>query len=326
MQFLRGLHSEIQRLRELELSELLEKAWEVRQKNFLPELYVSAPGLKRYHIEHFSNTSGKFINVSVTGSECSLHCDHCNARLLESMTPAATPERLLKIGEEVKARGGEGILISGGADASGRVPLDSYYETIKKLKSLGLKVIVHSGLVGKDEAKALKEAGVDQVLLDIIGDYSTINRVYHLKRKPVEYLSSMINLKNAGLEIAPHIVVGLHYGEIKGEYNALEMISSVSPEIIVFVVLTPKPETKMAGVKTPEPEEIARLIAIGRILNPEVKINLGCAKPAGDKVEIETLALKAGVNTIAYPSDEALNYAEELGLKLKFSELCCTLV
>lgn len=326
MQFLKGLNSEIQRLKEVELSELLDKAWEVRQKNFLPELNVSAPGLKRYNVEHFSNTTGKFINVSVTGSECSLHCDHCNAKLLESMTSAVTPEKLLKIGKKIKAQGGEGMLLSGGADVTGRVPFDDYYDAITKLKSLGLKVIVHSGLVGREEAEALKKAGVDQVLLDIIGDHLTINRVYHLNRKPVEYLSSMINLKRAGLEIAPHIVIGLHYGEIRGEYNALEMISSVLPDIIVFVVLTPKPETKMMGVKTPAPEEIARLIAMGRILNPEARVNLGCAKPASDKIDIENFAIRAGVNTIAYPGDETLSSAEKLGLKINYSEMCCTLV
>lgn len=320
------IHSEIERLRRLELEDLLEKAWEVREKNFPPELSVSAPSLKHYEQAYFSNSPNSFTSVSVTGRECSLHCDHCNAQLLRSMSPVADGEELLERGRMVKALGGKGLLISGGADPQGRVPLEGFYPAIKELKAMGLKVIVHSGLVGREEAKELKEAGVDQVLLDIIGDRKTVERVYHLGKKPSEYLSSMVNLRAVGLEIAPHVVAGLDYGEIRGEYRAIEMISSVSPAVVVFVVLSPMVNTRMKGVETPRPEEVAELIAIARVLNPQAKVNLGCARPTGDKAAVERLAVGAGVNTIAYPSDRVLEYAERMGLKLSFSELCCTLV
>lgn len=320
------IHSEMQRLRSLELEELLDKAWKVREKNFSPQLKVSAPSLKRYRQAYFSNEGNRFTSISVTGKDCSLRCDHCNAQLLNSMHPTLSEEEVLARGREVKARGGEGVLISGGADREGRVPLEGYYGAMKGLKEMGLKVIVHSGLVGKKEARGMKEAGVDQVLVDMIGDRDTIHRVYHLKKKPSQYLSTLVNLKDAGLVIAPHIVIGLDYGEIKGEYNALEMVSSVEPEVAVFVVLSPLPNTRMEGAGAPGPEEVARLIAMGRILNPQASVNLGCARPPQSKEAMEKLAVEAGVNAVAYPRDETLDFARAMGLKLEFSEMCCTLV
>lgn len=323
---IRGISREIERLRSVELEELLDKAWEIREQRFKREIHFSAPSLKKYIGENFVNAPHEFVSVSVTGKSCSLMCEHCRAKLLESMLAVSSPEELVSLGRDILEKKGKGILISGGADSRGRVPLDGYYHAMRKLREMGLRVIVHSGLVGKEDAKKLKEAGVEQVLVDIIGDQSTVEQVYHLDKKPVEYLSTLLNLKNAGLEIAPHIVVGLHFGEIRGEYRALEIISSVAPEAVVFVVLTPREGTPMQGIKTPEPEEVARLIAIGRILNPSARITLGCAKPPQNKEILEKLAIKAGVNAIAYPSDASVEFARKLGLEIKFSSLCCTLV
>jgi uncharacterized radical SAM superfamily protein len=38
------------------------------------------------------------------------------------------------------------------------------------------------------------------------------------------------------------------------------------------------------------------------------------------------LSIKAGVNGIAYPSEEGYNYAKKIGLEIRFSEECCALM
>ncbi|WP_456475717.1 radical SAM protein [Candidatus Pyrohabitans sp.] len=316
----------IEELREMPLEELLDRAWKLRQSNFENVLHVSAPSAKRYEIARFKNSPRRFVNVSVTGTACSLKCEHCRGKLLESMHHVASEEELLTLGERLVEQGCEGMLISGGADTEGRVPLRRFTRTIKQLREMGLRVIVHSGLVGEEDARALKRAGVEQVLLDIIGDETTISEVYHLSKKPEDYLQALESLRREEMSIAPHIVVGLHRGEIRGEYEALRMITKAGAEVIVIVVLSPMYDTPFEGIAPPSPREIARLIATARILNPRTKLNLGCAKPAKAKAEIETLAIDAGINTVAYPTEEALSHAAERGLELSFSEMCCTLV
>ncbi|MBM4466611.1 MAG: radical SAM protein [Chloroflexi bacterium] len=309
------------------LEELLVEAWSIRRVHFPPVLKLAAPGARRYEIEGFRNNPDRFVAISLTGRACILRCEHCQGQLLESMYPAPTPQVLRDVADELVARGCQGVLLSGGADRQGRVPLDGHLEAIADLKSRGLKVIVHTGLVDKAMAWGLKTAGVDQVLVDVIGDEETIRRVYHLDKKPQDYAATLAVLKEAGLAIAPHVVVGLHFGRIRGELAALEMITATELEVIILVVLNPLPGTPMAHFPVPSAEAVSRLAAVARILNPERQISLGCARPPGPtKARMERLTITAGINTLAYLSETSIDYARSLSLKVEWAEMCCSLL
>jgi uncharacterized radical SAM superfamily protein len=320
--------SKIESLRAKELEDLLTEAWEIRSKNFPSTLVVSAPSPKTYITDHYQNKRNKFVNISLTGTACALNCEHCKRKLLDSMLPATTPAKLQQLGDSLVEKGCEGVLLSGGALASGGVSFDGFYDAIKYLKDKGLKVIAHTGLVEDDEvAVNLKNAGVDQVLIDVIGDEDTIQQVYHLKKTPDDFDRTLNLLNKAGLSLAPHIVIGLNYGKIKGEYNSIKIISKINPDVIVLVVLSPLHDTPMEGSTPPSPAEIARIAAITRIINPNTPITLGCVRPAGiDKPETEKLIVRSGVNGITYPLDSTLDFAESLGLEMKFKETCCSLL
>lgn len=305
---------------------LLQAGWELRSAFFPPVLHCSAPSAKRYEIDEYRNDPMRFATISVTGRACELRCEHCAGRLLESMIAAPTPEGLIEIGQRLCEQGCRGVLISGGADRQGRVPLLGFTGALAALKSLGLQVIVHAGLLDRRGAESLKQAGVDQVLLDVIGDEETMRRVYHLDLTPADCARSLAYLKEAGLSIAPHIVIGLHFGDIRGEAEALRMITEAEADRIVMVVMTPLPGTAMRACPPPPTESVGRLIALARILNPQTPVALGCARPAASKAEVEALAIRAGVTAVAYPSQQSVDLARSVGLEVRFSELCCSLL
>jgi uncharacterized radical SAM superfamily protein len=94
----------------------------------------------------------------------------------------------------------------------------------------------------------------------------------------------------------------------------------------VVVVLMPTKGTPMAGVKPPAPERVAAFIAQARRELPALAASLGCARPRGRYRRIlEVLAIRAGINALAVPSDEALAEAKRLGLKVVYRETCCSL-
>jgi uncharacterized radical SAM superfamily protein len=312
------------------------KIWHANQKDLLrlldtrtlvpePKVRFYAPSFMHYKTSYYCSSPTCFPIVSVTGTACALNCRHCGGKVLQTMHPANTPEKLFELGAELKQNGALGCLVSGGCLPDGSVPLKQFIPAIEKIKrKLGLMVFVHTGIIDAATATALKTAGVDAALIDIVGADETIRKVYNLNVTTKDYANSLKALHEAGLNFVPHVIVGLHYGKLKGELNALKIIASVKPSAIVLIAFMPIHGTAMAKVKPPQPADIAKITATARLIFPRTPLALGCVRPKGKhRAETDILALKAGVDAIAFPSEEAVKYAEKQGYKLSFSSYCC---
>ena len=319
----------ISQLIQLPLTDLQSEAFRIRKAYFDNELTFSIPGTVSYHDDTFPFQKNRFAAISVTGSHCDLQCGHCQGKLLESMIPAEDSRTFFQVANQLRLNGAHGILVSGGANQNGEVPLEEFIPLIREIKEKApeFKVIVHTGLIQRENAKGLKEAGVDQILIDIIGDDDTIREVYHLNKRVEDYEKTLWMLKEMGHCIAPHIIIGHHFGEIRGEWKALEMVTHVGVETIVLVILKTLLPVGKNHFKIPKPDEASRIAAIARILNPKIPIRMGCIRPAHpSKLEMEKGFIDSGVNTIAYPIQGTIEYAKEIGLETKFIEMCCSLV
>jgi lipoyl synthase len=266
--------------------------------------------------------------VSVTGSQCHLNCKHCGGVILKSMQAAQTPQALKEAARRLAGKGGRAILISGGADQKGQVPLLAFVETIKEIRSdLGLKVLVHTGLVSPQLADSLAEAGIDLAMLDIIGDNETIRQVYHLQASVEDYENSLKLLIDRAVPTAPHVVMGLHFGQIRGEPLALKMIADYPIKTLVLIGFRPIPKTAMAAMPPPAPEAMGELFVLARTLFPHTPVVLGCERPLGPhRRQTDLLALKAGLDGITYPSDKTIQWAEEQGIPVQYQTDCCALL
>jgi uncharacterized radical SAM superfamily protein len=81
----------------------------------------------------------------------------------------------------------------------------------------------------------------------------------------------------------------------------------------------------MEFIKPPSPKTILNVIVEARLMMPNIPIVLGCARPKGyHRTLTDILAVEAGINAIAFPSNEAIEKAEKLGLEIIFSEVCCS--
>jgi len=319
----------IDHLIKLSLADLQSEAFRIRKNHFGNELTFSIPGTVSYHDDTLPVQGDRFAAISVTGRHCDLRCVHCKGKLLESMIPAADPETFSDVVDQLRLKGAHGILVSGGANFDGEVPLERFIPSLKVLKEKNpqFKVIVHTGLIRREIAEKLKEAAVDQILIDVIGDEDTIQEVYHLDKGVQDYEETLWMLKEMGHRLAPHIIIGHHFGEIRGEWRALEMVTHVAVETIVLVILKNLLPDGENHFKVPNPEEISKISAIARILNPNIPIRMGCVRPAHPwKAAMERGAIDSGINTIAYPLQGTMEYAKEIGLDTKFVQMCCSLI
>ncbi len=311
------------------LKELQSEAFRLRKVHFGNELTFSIPGMLSYHDNTLPSQGDRFAAISVTGSHCDLLCGHCKGKLLESMIPTEDPETFLQVVDGLRLKGAHGILVSGGSNRNGEVPLRKFIPSIKELKEKNprFKVIVHTGLIQKEAAGELKEAGIDQILIDLIGDDDTIHEVYHLNKRVEDYEETLWMLKEMGHRLAPHIIIGHHFGQLRGEWRSLEIVTRVGVETIVLVVFKPLYLSGQNDFRIPKPGETSKISAIARILNPSIPIRIGCIRPAHpSKAETEKGFIDSGVNTIAYPLQGTIEYAKEIGLETKYVEMCCSLI
>lgn len=302
------------------LNETLKRARELSWERFGKRITFFLPGLFT-----LDGIRGEYPAVSITGNECALKCDHCQGKILDPMIFALTPEELVSKCLRLKEKGCQGVLISGGCDEKGRLPWGGFTEAIRTVKAQsGLYVSVHCGLVDDGEALRLKEAGVDQALIDVIGDDETYRAVYHVPFGVSMIDASLASLEKAGLACVPHVVCGLHYGRMRGERKAIDMIAKYgNVEQLVVVSLMKIPGVPASSGETLAAEEIAAFMAEARMRLPDVRMSLGCARQRGD-AGIETLAVDAGVNRMALPSDEAIGRARAYGLEIAYQRTCCS--
>ena len=309
-------------LTEMELFALLNSEATVGQPR---QIHFYAPSFTYYQTSQFCSSAKDFPTVSVTGDACTLNCKHCAGKVLETMQSAETPEKLLRLCAMLKEKGAKGVLISGGCLPDGSVPLKEFIPVIAEIKrNLGFTVFVHTGLVDAETAKQLKKACVDAVLIDVIGSDETIKEVYNLNASTRGYADSLRALDEAGIVFVPHVITGLHHGKLKGELDALKIIAKHKPSAIVIISFMPIPGTPMAKTKPPSPADIARTAAAARALFPRTPLVLGCMRPKGrHRAETDVLAMKAGVDGVAFPSEEAISYAEKQGYRVVYSSFCC---
>jgi lipoyl synthase len=303
------------------LAEKLDGSRRHSVDRFGPNIDFFLPGMFMYY-----GRTGRYPAVSLTGESCRLNCDHCRAGLLKTMIPALTPDELLRVADSQKKKGRLGLLISGGSDEYGRLPWDVYLGAIQRIAETGLIVTCHCGVLDYNTARHLKQAGVRQALIDVIADDDTARRICHYPGGAKDILTTLHALYESGLDVAPHIVAGLDYGRMRGEYRALEILAPFKPKRLVTIVLTPKPGTPMAGVRPPDPETIVDFLVHARDVLPESRHHLGCARPGGVyRRTLDRLAVRSGINALAVPTDEALDEARRLHLNVSFHDVCCSL-
>jgi uncharacterized radical SAM superfamily protein len=301
------------------LSRLLEDARRVSWSNLGRRITFFLPGM---FIQN--GLSGTYSAISITGSRCDLMCDHCQGKLLESMIPVADPAALFETCLALAQKGDCGVLISGGCNRDGCLPWEPFLPAISAVKEkTRLFISVHAGFIREKDAAGLKQAGVDQALVDVVGDDETLQRIYHVPFGVERIVAGLDALQKAGLPVVPHIVCGLDYGRMRGEQQALDIVARFAIEQVVILSLMGIPGTPVQRVSPPRAEEVAGLIAMARLRMPRTPISLGCARPRGND-RLDVLAIDAGVSRMALPSDAAIERAQAYGLDIRYQKSCCS--
>jgi uncharacterized radical SAM superfamily protein len=231
---------------------------------------------------------------------------------------------LLKLADAAVKAGAEGMLVSGGMVKSGAVPFRRVAEDLKNVSSK-LKVFAHTGVISRDDASILAECGVRLGMVDVVGHRDTIREILGQPFEPEDYVASLRYMKEYGVKAAPHIIVGLHHGELKGEFAALEMLKSIDIDALIVVGFMPLQGTSMEQVLPPSVEDVMKVLEESRRAFPDKPLILGCARARdSESRRLDELAVRAGVDAIAFPTLEAYKLARKLGRPVEKRWRCCS--
>jgi uncharacterized radical SAM superfamily protein len=281
----------------MELEQRLQRAWAVRKQHFADEITWSYP----------LDTAV----LSLTGAQCALDCAHCGGHYLRGMRPIW----------ETEPDGASSVLISGGCDSQGRVPVLAHGDRVRAWRE-GRLTNWHVGFVSEAEIQAIAPL-VDVVSFDFAGDDETAREVYGLDVHVQDYEATYRLLRRYARTI-PHVTIGLRGGALGHEQPALDRLQAIGVDGLVMLVFMPTPGTRYADRQPPSTEMVATVLAEARERFPDVPVYLGCMRPRGAYREVvDPLAVRAGVNVIVSPSRAARRVAQELGLEARKTRQCC---
>ena len=272
----------------------------------------------------------KFPSVSMSGNRCALSCKHCNHTYLSDMQSLTYPKKLFETCRKFADDGAVGFLLSGGCDKNGEMlNLRKLLPVVKQIKKeTNLIVKLHTGLVDEDLAEKIVSAGVDIASVEVVGSDETIQEIFDFSATTNSYAKTLQNLESVGMPyIVPHVCIGLHYGELKGELDALEIIkSSCDPSLLVLIIFRPTKGTILEHCKISSASDVSTVVRKAKEMFPEKDVSLGCIRPrAKFREEMELVALKAGVMRMEIPSKNTLEAAKSMGYTVKFIDACCAL-
>lgn len=259
----------------------------------------------------------RFPAISVTGERCELRCEHCRGRYLRGMRAIGSGEQLLAAAAGIEASGGTGLLLSGGCDALGRVPLGPFLEAVHQIKSsTRLAVNLHPGLVDGASAPALLASGADVFSVDVLQDGSAIAERLHLGAPPEAYRRTLELLSPGSL--APHVCVGLQ--SERGERSTIDMLSSFRIRALVVLGLMAPPGS---GVRSVEADRLVSFVR-SAVRELDAPVLLGCMRPRG-RARTEIEIIEAGCAGIVNPAPATVEWARSSGMEMKERQTCCAL-
>jgi biotin synthase len=176
---------------------------------------------------------------------------------------------------------------------------DRVLEMVRGVKDLGLEACCTLGMITEDQARRLKEAGLDAYNHNL--DTSRQNyRSIISTRSYDERLTTLRRVRRAGITVCSGGIIGM--GEsIADRCAMLVELAALDPhpESVPINALVRAPGTPLAALPKVDPMEFVRMIATTRVVFPRAMVRLSAGRTELSK-EAQLLCLYAGANSIFY--------------------------
>ncbi len=181
----------------------------------------------------------------------------------------------------------------------GTAKFDQVLDIVREVSKLDMEVCVTLGELGPEEAKQLRDAGVNAYNHNLDTSPEHYPNIVS-SHTYADRLRTIRNVQDAGISVCCGGILGLSE-TITDRLRLLEVISNFNPhpESVPINSLMPMPGTPLANNPQVDPFDLVRMIACARIAVPTAKVRLSAGR---DRLsdEIQALCFYAGANSIFY--------------------------
>ena len=177
--------------------------------------------------------------------------------------------------------------------------LDKVIDMVRGVRAMGLETCVTLGMLKAEQAKRLKEAGLDYYNHNIDTSEEFYGEII-TTRCYEDRLETLEHVRDAGLSVCCGGIVGM--GESRDDRAGMLMTLANMPrhpESVPINMLVQVEGTPLFGAEALDHFEFVRTIAVARIMMPESFVRLSAGRETMDDA-VQALCFLAGANSIFY--------------------------
>ncbi|MBC3764309.1 biotin synthase BioB [Neptunicella marina] len=280
--------------------------WTVAEVNALfalpfNDLLFQAQSIHRQHFD--PNEVQVSTLLSIKTGACPEDCKYCPQSA--HYTTDVEKERLMEVqkvlDEAKKAKELGSTRFCMGAAWRNPKDRDMPYivEMVKGVKALGLESCMTLGMLSREQAAMLKEAGLDYYNHNLDTSPEFYGEII-TTRTYADRLNTLQNVRDSGMKICSGGIVGL--GESANDRSALLVqLANLpqQPESVPINMLVKVEGTPLQDENDLDPFEFIRTIAVARIMMPQSHVRLSAGREEMNE-QMQALCFFAGANSIFY--------------------------
>ena len=259
---------------------------------------------QRVHREHQApNTVQMSTLLSVKTGACPEDCAYCPQSIrydtgLERETLMAVADVAARA-KAAREAGATRFCMGAAWRSPKKRDIEVMSAMIREVKSLGMESCATLGMLTREQAKELRDAGLDYYNHNIDTSPEFYGEII-TTRGFQDRLDTLEAVREAGMNVCCGGIVGM--GEtVRDRARMLQVLANLEqhPESVPINQLVAVPGTPLAGQAPIDPFDFVRTIAVARILMPRSAVRLSAGREQMSD-ELQALAFFAGANSIFY--------------------------
>ena len=265
------------------------------------DLVHSAQRIHRQNFDPNKVQLSTLMNIKTGG--CPEDCAYCpqSARYQTGVRAEklATIEEVVSQASLAKNKGASRFCMGAAWRQPKQKDLDSVVSMIKIIKDMNMESCVTLGMLSSDQARQLKDAGLDYYNHNIDSSPEYYTKIIST-RDYNERLATLDNVREAGISVCCGGIIGMGESSEDRAGFLLTLANMPShPESVPINMLVKVEGTPLNDAEAADPIEFVRIIAAARIMMPRSYIRLSAGRNDMSD-EMQALCYLAGANSIFY--------------------------